>query len=335
MGKTDLHQQMADMIFGYWVSQSVRAFADLSVADHLADGPLTAVEVAAREGSAPETTFRLMRAGITLGLVTVDADQRFHATTLLNTLRSNAPGSLRGMALGLTNDAHWSPWGALVGSVRSGVSQSGKILGMHLFEYLRHHPAQAQEFTAAMEAITSLWALEVAQVLNTDGVELAVDVGGGNGALLRQLQQANAGLRGVVFDRPHVVAGVADTIAGSEFADRTEVVDGDFFEAVPVADLYLLKFILHDWSDAKCVEILSRCREAMLPGGRIAIVEFLLDDLGGHGVMALMDINMLAVAAGQERSLAEFDMLLCQAGLRRIAVRRSRNPQSVIEAVAT
>jgi O-methyltransferase/methyltransferase family protein len=333
-GSIDVHEQMADMIFGFWVSQAVRAFADLSLADHLANGPLTAAEVAAREDSAPETTFRLMRAGITLGLLTADAEQRFHATTLLDTLRSDAPRSLRGMALGLTNQAHWSPWGEFVESVRQGYSQSGKALGMHVFEYLRHHAAQAQEFTASMEALTSLWALDVAHGIDTTDVNRAVDVGGANGALLRELQQVNPALQGIIFDRPDVAANVVAAIASGDFADRTEVVSGDFFEAVPTGDLYLLKFILHDWNDANCIQILSRCREAMLPGGRIAIVEFLLDDLDDPGVTALMDIDMLAVAGGQERSLAEFDALLSEAGLRRTTVRRSDSPQSVIEAVA-
>ena len=128
---------------------------------------------------------------------------------------------------------------------------------------------------------------------------LAVDVGGANGALLRLLQQANPALRGIVFDRPDVAAAVAADIAG----DRTEVVGGDFFEALPAADLYLLKFILHDWDDESCVKILSRCREAMVPGGRIAIIDFLIGDRDDPGVMALMDLNMLAVAAARNAHL--------------------------------
>ena len=201
---------------------------------------------------------------------------------------------------------------------------------MHIFEYLQQNPELAQEFTGAMEGVTSLWALDVVCGLDTSDVALAVDVGGANGALLRLLQQANPALRGIVFDRPHVAAAVAVDIAG----DRTEVIGGDFFESVPAADLYLLKFILHDWDDGSCVKILSRCREAMVPGGRIAIIDFLIGDRDDPGVMALMDLNMLAVAVGKERALAEFDALLAKAGLRRIAVQTSDSPQSIIEAVA-
>ena len=327
-------QKMFDMIFGYRISQMIRAFADLSLADHLAEGPLTAAEVAAREGCAVKTTFRLMRAGVTIGLLTVDDRQRFHPTALLGTLRSDAPASLRGMALGVTNQACWLPWSEFVESVRRGSSQADKALGMNIFDYLRQHPAQSEQITAAMKSATQLWALDVPRVLDTSDVKLAVDVGGAGGTLLRELQLANPALRGIVFDRPHVAAAVATAVASSEFADRTEVVGGDFFEAVPTAELYLLKFVLHDWEDADCVKILRRCAEAMAPGGRIAIIEFLLDELAKPGMVALMDLHMFAIAGGRERSLADFDALLSEAGLRRVAVRSLDSPQSVIEAVA-
>jgi hypothetical protein len=334
----DAQHKMFEMIVGYQVSQTIRAFADLSLADHLAAGPLTAEEVAALEGSAPDTTFRLMRAGVAFGLLTVDGEQRFQATALLNTLRKNAPGSLRGIALGLTNPACWLPWAEFVATVRTGESQASRALGVDIFEYLRREPAQSREVTAAMEGITSLWALDAARVIDTGNVKLAVDVGGASGALLRQLQKADPALHGVVFDRPGVAADVAAAVSSSEFADRTAVIGGDFFDAVPPADLYLLKSVLHDWPDGRCVEILSRCREAMLPGGRVAIIEFLMNDVGdlaaGAGVVAVTDLSMLAIAGGRERSLAEFDALLRDAGLRRVAVRTMDSPQSVIEAVA-
>jgi len=328
--RDDVRQQMADMLMSYRVSQALRAYAELPVADHLATGPLTAAEIAQRERSAPETTFRLMRAGLTLGLLTMDSDDRFHSTPLLDTLRNDAPGSLRGMALGLTNRSSWSPWGEFVTAVRTGRSQAREVLGMNIFEYLQQNPEQSREVTGLMECVTSLWARGLAGALETSDVDLAVDVGGANGALLRLLQQCNPALRGIVFDRPDVAAAVEADVA----SDRTEVVGGDFFEAVPSADLYLLKCVLHDWDDESCVKILRRCREAMVPGGRVAIIEFLIGERDVPGVAALMDLNMLAMATGKERTLAEFDALLARAGLRRTAVRTSDSPQKIIEAVA-
>jgi hypothetical protein len=333
--KTDAHEQMADLIFGYAVSQTIRAAAEFSLADHLADGPLTADEVARRTGSAPDATFRLLRAAATLDLVTVDPQGRFHPTALLNTLRSDAPRSLRGMALSTTNRAHWLPWNEFVASVRTGQSQAPAALGMPLFDYLQRNPAISQEFSNGMDSVTSLWAGEVAAAIDTSDVALAIDVGGANGALLRMLQQANPALKGIVFDRPDVAAELAARVADGEFADRTDVVGGDFFAAVPAGDLYLLKFILHDWDDDSCVRILQRCRESMATGGRVAIIEMVLAEQDDDpALVALMDLNMLAVAGGRERTLADYDALLAKAGLRRSAVRASGSPQTVIEAVA-
>lgn len=329
----DVHHRMTDMIFGYWVSQTIRAFVDLSIADHLADGPLTTDELAALEGSAPQTTFRLVRAGIALGLVTVDATEHVHTTALLDTLRADAPRSLRGLALGLTNRSHWLPWGEFVAAVRDGCSHSRDALGMTLYSYLQHNPSIAEEFTGAMEAATALCAHDVVGGISTSDVAVAVDVGGSSAALLQKLQRANPRLRGVIFNRPDVAEAVTAELEQSDPAGCIHVVGGDFFDSLPVADLFLLKFILHDWDDEACVRILKRCREAMIPGGRIAIIEMLIGDRGDPGVVALMDLNMLAVTGGRERSLGEYDALLFAAGLRRIAVWRADSPQSVIEAV--
>ncbi|HZA09304.1 methyltransferase [Mycobacterium sp.] len=330
----DPHREMTEMIFGFCVSQIVRTAAELSLADHLAAGPLSAQEIAEREGTAPGTTFRLMRACAAFGLLTTDDAGRFRGTALLDTLRTEAPRSLRALAIGLNNRASWLPWLKLGASVRTGHSQAHNALGMDFFDYLEHNPELAQEFTAGMSSGTSVWAPELAALIDTTNVRCAVDVGGAGGALLALLQKADPGLHGIVFDRPNIARDAEPDIARNGFAGRTEVVGGDFFDSVPSGDLYLLKFILHDWDDESCVKILRRCREAMEPGGRIAIIELVVGDNGEDSLAPLMDLNMLAVVNGRERSLPEFDALLHRAGLRRTAVLTADSPHSVIEAVA-
>ena len=331
----DVNAQMVDMITGYWVSQTIRAVADLSLADHLSDRHLTAAEIASREGSAVDTTTRLLRAARVLGLVTTDSSGLFHGTDLLSTLRKDTPGSLRAYAMTMTSRPLWMGWLELVPCIRHGHTQISSVLGTDFFSYLAQNPAAAEEFSAAMASQTSVWMRGVAKVVDTAGVRRAVDVGGADGSLLRLLQQANPALHGVVFDRPNVVDHAQVEIARSGFSDRTEVAHGDFFEAVPRGDLHLLKFILHDWSDEQCIQILRHCREAMTPGGRIVIIEMIVDGAGESRKFAtLADLHMLAFLPGRERSLAEFDALLSGAGLRRIAVRPTASPQSIIEAVA-
>jgi O-methyltransferase domain len=253
---------------------------------------------------------------------------------LLETLRRDAAGSLRGLAMATTLPAQWLAWNQFTASVRTGRTQVEAALGTDFFGYLGQHPSQAREFSAGMASTTSLWAAEAAKMIDTTGVSLAVDVGGANGSLLHLLQDADPDLRGIVFDRPNIVGeAVAETVRKG-LAERTEVIAGDFFESVPSADLYLMKFILHDWDDEGCLEILQRCRQAMAPGGRIAVIEIIVGELSDPGPGALMDMNILAVVPGQERSLAEYDALLTAAGLRRTAIRVTRSPQSIIEAVA-
>jgi hypothetical protein len=331
----DVHEQMRAMVTGYWVSQIVRAVVDLSLADHLAGEPLTAAEVAEREGSAPNSTFRLMRACVAVGLLSADADGRFRGTALLATLRKGAPDSMRDLALAATGPAHWLPWSKFTTSVRSGRSQAAAVLGMEFFDYLEQHPTQACQFTAAMGSLTSRWTAEAAKAIDTTGISLAVDVGGASGSLLHLLQEANPTLRGIVFDKPNIIDYATDQIARKGLTARTKVVGGDFFDSVPSADLYLLKFILHDWDDQRAIKILQRCREAMTLCGRIAIVEMVVGKLSDPGPSALMDLNMLAILPGQERSLAEYDALLAAAGLRRTVAYTTSSPQTVIEAVAT
>jgi hypothetical protein len=333
---TDAGQHLLDLIQGFYASQTVRAIADLSVAEHLHQGALTADEVAAREGSDAGATFRLMRAGVALGLLTANSDKTFCGTELLDFLRADAPCSLRPMALYFTGRSNWMTWTGLTAAVRSGHSQVDAALGTDFFSYLQQNPSEGHDFSAAMASATRYWADGIQQLVDTTNVRRVVDVGGAHGGLLRLLQQSNPALRGVVFDHPDVLKGAHAEVTEAGFPDRTELAAGDFFVSVPQGDLYLLKFILHDWNDQQSMEILRRCREAMLPGGRILVIEFLIGQVHAPAKMAAYaDMTMLLALPGRERSIDEFDSLFTAAGLRRVSVKPLRHPQVVMEAVAT
>jgi hypothetical protein len=332
--EVDVHHEMMDMILGYWVSQTIRAIADLSIADHLAWGGLTAAEIADREGAAVETTFRLLRAGVGLGLMTVGADRRFHSTDRLATLRQGAPRSLRPIALSFTDPEVLQSWNGFVTSVRNGYRHADGAVEPGFYDDLAQNPEVSERFAGAMTSATSCWSHNIADVIDTTNVQRAVDVGGANGTLVRLLQRANPALHAVVFDQPATIGWAQSDIARFGFPERTEVVGGDFFKSVPPGDLYLLKFILHNWDDQQCIDILRQCRQAAVPGARIAIIEFVVGDLTDPGRMATLDdLAMLAVLGGRSRSLDEFDRLLAAAGLRCVAVRPTSQPQFVIEAV--
>jgi hypothetical protein len=324
----DAYHQMVGTIFDYWACWTISTIAELSIADHLAGGSLTADEVAAREGSGPETTLRLLRAGVSVGLVDEEADGRFTSTPLLATLRSDDPRSLRPLVL--SQISGWMPWAHVAGGIREGSTASTEAFGgMDVFEYLAAHPERAEQFSGGMTSMTGVWGPAIASKIDTTGVQCAVDVGGGNGTLLQLLLRDNPALRGIVFDRPNIIELAKAAITQGGLEERTSTVSGSFFESVPEGDLLLLKFILHDWSDEECITILRKCRDALMPGGRIAVIDMIVDKANPYAGLA--DMAMFMACTGKERSIEEFDALFDAAGLQRIAVHPTESPQSVIE----
>lgn len=326
---------MLQMITGYWVSQTVRAAAELSVMDHVAAGASTAEQVAARESSDARTTYRLMRACASLGLLAYEGDRRFAVTPLGDVLRADAPGSVRNLALALAGHGHWRVWEQLPEAVRAGVSQSEKVLGVPVWDYFDQvAPGEGALFGAAMADEARLVTEDVLTVVDLAGVSVAVDVGGANGALVQALLLAAPELRGVVLDRPDVVPAAVQAAEKLGVADRFTGQPGDFFQEVPAADLYLVKQVLHDWDDEACLTILRNCRAGARAGARMVVVGIVLGEVGTPDPGTLMDMNMLAGPGGQERDLSEYDALFAASGWRRVSVRPIRAGLSVLSAEA-
>jgi predicted O-methyltransferase YrrM len=327
----DATGRMLQMMTGYWVTQVVRSAAELRIADHLYAGGATAAEVAAAESLDTDSTFRFLRACASLGLAASTDGQRFVSTSLLDTLRTDAPGSLRDLALWGGAESHWLPWGRLPGAIRSGTTQAKAALGASFFDWLATVPEEAEVFTNAMTAMTRDLAHHLADVIRLTGTEVVVDVGGAGGNLVQTLMQRHPGLTGTVLDLPHVAAEAEASASSLGVADRFTFVGGDFFEQVPSGDVHLLKFVLHDWDDDACVRILHNCRESLEPGGRVLVMELLVDEVGTPGLQPLMDLNMMALSTGRERSLDEFANLFERAGLTLTGTMSSASLVSVLE----
>ncbi|MGW3353501.1 methyltransferase [Nonomuraea rubra] len=325
--------QMIQMMTGYWVTQMVRTAAELRIADHLHDGAATAAEVAEAESLDPDATFRFLRACASLGLAAPADGGRFKSTSLLATLRTGTPDSLRDLALWGGAESHWLPWGRLADAVRTGSTRAGDALGAPFFDWLSTQPKEATVFTNSMTAMTRNLAHQLADVIDIKDAEVAVDVGGAAGNLVQTLMQRHPGLNGRVLDLPHVGAEAEASAERLGIADRFRFVGGDFFEKVPSGDLHLLKFVLHDWDDASCVRILRNCRESLNPGGRVLVMELIVDEVGAPGLAPLMDMNMLALLTGKERSLDQFKAVFEEAGLRLERVTPSASLVPVLEAV--
>lgn len=328
--------RMTQMINGFWISQIVCAVATYSFADHLAEGAATAEDVARRAEIDPSAAFRLLRACASLGLVIHDGDDRFAATPLLNTLRTSDPQSLRDLAMLMAGPANWLPWGRFVDAVKTGEPQAVATLGKKPFEYIAESPAESRTFARAISRALTFVTEEVARVLDAGSAGVVADIGGASGSLLHAVLKANPALKGIVFDLPTIAETARAAAAEVGLQQRVTAVAGDFLEAVPAADLYLLRYILHDWDDAASIRILQNCRRAMLPGGRVIVIEQVLGEIGEPGGAALMDMNMMVVLGGRERSLSEYGELFAAAGLRLARTMLTNAPQAtVIEATAS
>lgn len=325
------------MITSHWVSQTVRAGAELRVTDHISAGARTAPEVARLESGDPDAVFRLMRAMAAIGLLGHDGEGGFSVTALGNLLREDAPGSLRAAALARSGSPLWESLGLLPQAVRAGKSQIVQATGGDVFDYFAAHEEAGQTFSLAMADLTRQVAVDTVALLTLDEAAVVVDIGGASGALVLALMGAHPRVTGQVFDLPHVIGGARAAAEASGLGDRFSAMAGDFFESVPKADYYLLKWVLHDWPDQDCVRILRNCRAAGGPGARMLVVEALIGDVGQPDLVALFDMNMLAATEGRQRNLAQFDEIFGASGWRRTAVARTRGMDSLLdlEAVLT
>lgn len=322
------------LITGHWVAQTVRAAADLHIVDHLAAGAGSAEEIAGLESADTAMVYRLMRACVSLGVLSWDG-ARFAATPVGELLREDVPGSMREAALVQGARGHWQVWGLLPETIRAGQHQSQAALGMEHFEYFAQHPQEAALFSKAMANMTGLVIEDTIRLLDLGGAKTVLDVGGANGTLVQALMAAHPEIRGQLLDLPHAVAGAERTAAEAGLGDRFTAIAGDFFVEVPAADYYLLKWILHDWSDDECVSILRNCRASAQPGARMLIVETVVGELGGEpDPAAVLDMNMLACTNGRERELNEFDALFAASGWRRVGISPTRSMISLLEVEA-
>jgi hypothetical protein len=309
----DAGRALARMINGYWVTQMISTAARLDVAGALAEGPKTAGALAERCGAHPRSLYRLLRALASLGIFAETEDGRFTLTPLAELLRGDVPGSLRGLALysGDPRQHRYGSWGDLYETVRTGEPAFPRLTGMRPFAYLAANTDLAETFHAAMVSYTTESVGAVLEHYDFSPYPQIVDVGGGHGRLLAEILKTHARACGAVFDLPQVLDGARKLFEQEGLAGRASCVAGDFFEQVPPgANLYMLKSVLHDWDDEKAVAILKSCRRAMTGEARLLLVESVIPSGNAPGLGKLMDINMMVIHGGLERTHAEWAKLL-------------------------
>jgi hypothetical protein len=331
---TRARETLRQLIMGFRATDLIATAAELGLADLLADGPRSSAELAERAEAHPDALHRALRALAELGIVERHDDGRFALSPLGQGLRSDVPGSLHAIARFWGHEYNRRPWLGMAHSVRTGEPAVEHVFGMNWVEYLSAHPDVAAIFNAGMTGFTAQATAAVVAAYDFGSFDTIVDIGGGNGTLIAAVLEAYPDACGIVFDLPHVRDDAVQRLMAAGLASRCEFVGGDFFEAVPAgAGAYLLKWVLHDWDDRRCIAILRSCRRAMAAAGRVVIVERLLPADNTPAPDAVFgDVTMLVHTGGRERTAAEYRALLEAADLRLTRIVPTTTAYSLLEA---
>ena len=318
-------QALGQMQTAFWFTECFYAAAELGIADIVGSGECDVAEIARQAGAHEGATYRLMRALASFGIFRETSPRRFAQTLTSQVLCRDAPGSMRGAAIYIGR-VMTSVWSNIVYSVRTGEPAFEYVHGMKPFDYFAKHPDIGAVFDQAMAGQTAIIAPAIAAAYDYSPFGTIIDIGGGRGVLLAAILKAAPNARAIDFDQPQVLAGVV-------LPDRCVGIAGDFFREVPAGgDLYLLKFILHDWDDERALTILRNVARAMTHESTLLIIESVIPPGNAPFPGKLMDIHMLVNTGGRERSEDEFRVLLADAGLQLARVIPAHSMASIVEA---
>ena len=325
--------RMLTMSFGGITAQAVGVAAQLGIVDHLTNGPRTAADLAAATGTHAPSLYRLLRALASLDVLSEDAEGRFSSTPLGDTLRSGVPGSVRAPVVMATVPTMTLAAAEMLHAVRTGEPAFDHVFGAPFFDFLTTHPEDGAIFNGGMAAFSELENPPIAAAYDFPAGARVVDVGGGRGGFIAAVLRAHPSVRGVLYDLADVVSD-AGHLAAAGVADRCEIIGGSFFESVPgAADVYVVKRILHDWSDETCIQILTNIRRARPASGRVLAIDAVLAPRGMQDMNKVTDLLMMVICPGRERTEQEFRDLFAAAGLRLTRVVPTPSSLSIVEGV--
>ncbi|HEX4951550.1 MAG TPA: methyltransferase [Blastocatellia bacterium] len=323
---------LTQMAFGPLLSQSLSVAAKLGIADLLAEKPKAVADLAAATKTNEQALYRVLRALASVGVFTETEGKVFALTPLAEPLRADVPNSVRNGVIFAGADWHWRVWSDLEYSVRTGLPAWGHTHGAEVFDYFAIHPAESEIFNNAMTDMSVAIAPSVVAAYDFTPFATIADIAGGHGYLLSQILRAAPASKGILFDLPHVLARADIVLEQQGVSERVEKVAGDFFQAVPRADAYVMKYIIHDWDDARALRILRVIHQAMDDNAKLLIVETVIPEGNEPHPGKLFDVEMLVSPGGIERTEKEFAALLAEAGFKMRRIIPAQFGLSIVEA---
>lgn len=325
---------LLERIMGSMLTQAIYVAAKLEIADILAGGPLPAEEIAQRADADPDATYRLLRLLASYSIFGQQSDGRFALTPMADALREDSPVSMRGMALLLGHPVHWADWSHLAMAVQTGEPVLPKLHGVGGYEFLAANPEFAVVFEGGMGNLSKLETEPIAAGYDFSRFRTIVDVFGGQGALLAAILARAPGTRGILADWRTGALKAAEFLRNAGVANRCTIETTDFFAKPPGGgDAYILKHIVHEWPEAQSLEILSNVRDVMAKDGKLLLIEFVLPDGPEQHPGKLVDLWLMILMGGRERTAAQYATLLGNAGFRLSRVIPTASAAAIIEAV--
>ena len=325
---------LTELAFGMKMTQALYVVAKLGIADLLPSGPRHVSQLAAATKTSERSLYRVLRSLAAAGIFRETDPKIFELTPYADALRSDAPNSFRNAAIFMGEEWLWKVMGQMLYSVQTGKPAWAHVHGSDVFDYMADNPDHLEIFSRAMTDMTVSAAPAIVDAYDFSSFKTIVDIAGGHGYLLAQVLKANDGLRGVLFDMEGVVAGARTILEKEGVIDRVETVAGNFFESVPSgADAYMMKHIIHDWDDERSLKILKNIAAAMSADAKLLIVEMVVPEGNEPHFSKVMDLGMLVLPGGVERTKAEYHTLLADAGLRLNRILPTRIHLNILEAV--
>ena len=307
--------QLSELIWSFTKAQLVYVAAKLEIADLLKNGPKDTQALSPGTKIDARILYRLMRGLAWCGLVEHLPDGRFSLTPMGECLYTGAPDSLHENALSM-GEIDWPVWSTLLDVIKTGEPGFKHAFGMEIFDYFAQHEETGSRFDRLMGKASVAVSNGIIDNYDFSSMQTFVDIGGGNGTLAASILQANPQLRGFIFDLPDVIERTLQRLPSLGFADRCEALGGDFFKSVPAGgDAYLLKWIMHNWPDERCIEILKNCHAVMAKDAKLLVAEMVMPEQASPSTQAVMfDLHMMAMLNGIERTESEFRYLFSEAG---------------------
>ena len=329
-------QQLFQLALGYMPAVSLNVIVKLGIPDLLAAGPLSVQQLSQKTGINEDRLYRVMRALSTVGVFRETDRRSFAHTSVSELLRKDHPVSQHDMVNWIADPFHFHTYANLMRTLKTGESAMEVAAGKPIFDFFRDDLEEGQVFNAAMVNFTQTCIGAILEAYDFSNIRTLIDVGGGYGSVVAAILARHPGMRGILYDLEHVVAGAPPALAAAGVTGRCEIRAGNFFEAVPTGgDAYIMKHIIHDWDDDKATTILNNIKKAFQnkAGGKVILLEAVVAEPGEPDLAKWIDLEMMAGPGGRERTRDEFQRLFEKAGFRLNRIVPTKSPLSVIEAI--